>query len=170
MRDACSKRYPWSFYESKEIKRIEIKDTHEWTFYETKKSACFDLRSTKDSILQPQQLILVSTGVYIDLINSDFVGHIYSKSGMALKYGVDVLNSPGIIDADYKDETIVILMNHSKDDYIIKRGDAVAQMGFVKSFKALKNVVEIEACCCREVKITMIKDEERKGGLGSTGK
>ncbi|XP_065675556.1 deoxyuridine 5'-triphosphate nucleotidohydrolase-like [Hydra vulgaris] len=128
IRDARSKRYLWFFYESKEIKRIEIKDTHEWTFYETKKSACFDLRSTKNYILQPQQHILVSTEVYIDLIDSDLVGHIYSKSGMALKYRAVLLNSPGIIDADYKDEIKVILMTHSKEDYIIKREDAVAQM------------------------------------------
>ncbi|XP_065671713.1 deoxyuridine 5'-triphosphate nucleotidohydrolase-like [Hydra vulgaris] len=149
---------------------LKIRDTQEWSFYETKESACFDLRSTKDYILQPHQRILVSTGVYIDELDSDLAGHVYSKSGMAFKYGVAVLNSPGIIDTDYKDEIKVLLMNHSKEDYIINRGDAVAQMGFVKTFKAVKNVIEIEGCFCREVKMSMNKDVERKGGFGSTGK
>ncbi|XP_065650249.1 deoxyuridine 5'-triphosphate nucleotidohydrolase-like [Hydra vulgaris] len=138
-------------YDRKLIRKI--RDIQEWSFYETKESACFDLRSTKDYILQPHQ-----------------PGHVYSKSDMAFKYGVAVLNSPGIIDADYKDEIKVLLMNHSKEDYINKRGDAVAQMGFVKTFKAVKNVIEIEGCFCREVKMSMIKDVERKGGFGSTGK
>ncbi|XP_065672086.1 deoxyuridine 5'-triphosphate nucleotidohydrolase-like [Hydra vulgaris] len=164
------KQDQWSLYEVKEFKRLEIRDSQEWSFYETKDSACFDLRSTKDYILQPHQRILVSTGVYIDLIDSNLVEQIYSKSGMALKYGVLVLNSPGIIDADYKDEIKVMLITHSKEDYIIKRGDAVAQMGFVKMFKAIKNVIQIESCSCRQVKTSMIKDVERKGGFGSTGK
>ncbi|XP_065664760.1 deoxyuridine 5'-triphosphate nucleotidohydrolase-like [Hydra vulgaris] len=149
----------WSFYEAKEFKRLEIGDTQEWSFYETKESACFDLRSTKDYILQPQQRILVNTGVYMDLIKPDLEGHICSKSGMTFKYGVVVLNAPGIIDADYKDEIKVILINHSKEDYIIKRGDVVAQMGFVKIFIAIKNVIEIDGCFCREVKTSMIKVE-----------
>ncbi|XP_065653064.1 deoxyuridine 5'-triphosphate nucleotidohydrolase-like [Hydra vulgaris] len=145
-------------------------DIQEWSFYETKESACFDLRSTKDYILQPQQRVLVSTGVYIDKIDTNLAGHVYSKSGIAYKYGVVVLNSPGIIDADYKDEIKVLLMNLSKENYIIKHGDAVAQMGFVKMFKAIKNVIEINGCSCRQVKMSMIKDVERKGGFGSTGK
>ncbi|XP_065643069.1 deoxyuridine 5'-triphosphate nucleotidohydrolase-like [Hydra vulgaris] len=84
----------WSFYETKDDKKIEIRDNEEWSFYKTKES-------------------------------------------MTFKYGVVVLNASGVIDADYKDEIKVILMNLSKEDYIIKRGDAVAQMGFVKMFKGL---------------------------------
>ncbi|XP_065673900.1 deoxyuridine 5'-triphosphate nucleotidohydrolase-like [Hydra vulgaris] len=69
---------------------------------------------------------LLNTGVYMDLMEPDLVGHIYSKSGVAFNYGVVMLNSPGIIDADYKDEIKVLLMNHSKEEYIINPGDAVA--------------------------------------------
>ncbi|XP_065654911.1 deoxyuridine 5'-triphosphate nucleotidohydrolase-like [Hydra vulgaris] len=137
---------------------------------ETKESACFNLRSTKDYILQPQQRILVNAGVYIDLMEPDLVGHIYSKSGIAFKYDVAVLNSPGIIDADYKDEIKVLLIIHSKEEYIINPRDAVAQMGFVKIFKAVKKVIESDGCACREVTMTIIKDVERKSGFGSTGK
>ncbi|XP_065645831.1 deoxyuridine 5'-triphosphate nucleotidohydrolase-like [Hydra vulgaris] len=121
IRDGRCKRNQWSSYEAKGIKRIQIRDGQEWCFYETKNSACFDLRSTKDYILQPMQRILVSTGISIDFIDPDLVGHIYLKSGIALKYGVVAFNSPGIIDADYKDEIKIILMNYSKEDYIIKR-------------------------------------------------
>ncbi|XP_065671735.1 deoxyuridine 5'-triphosphate nucleotidohydrolase-like [Hydra vulgaris] len=156
--------------ENKEFKSLEITDIHEWSSYETKESACFNLRSSKDVILQPRQRVLVCTGVYINEMDSNLVGQIYSKSGIAYKYGVVVLNAPGIIDADYKEEIKVLLMNHSEENYVIKRGDAIAQMGFVKMFKADKNIIEFDGCCCRGVKMSMIKDVERKGGFGSTGK
>ncbi|XP_065656732.1 deoxyuridine 5'-triphosphate nucleotidohydrolase-like [Hydra vulgaris] len=156
--------------ENKEFKSLEITDIHEWSFYETNESACFDLRSSKDVILQPHQRVLVNTGVYIDKMDSNLVGQIYSKSGIAFKHGVVVFNAPGIIDADYKEEIKVLLMNHSEENVVFKRGDAIAQMGFVKMFKAVKNVIEFNGCCCGEVKMSMIKDVERKGGFGSTGK
>ncbi|XP_065674175.1 deoxyuridine 5'-triphosphate nucleotidohydrolase-like [Hydra vulgaris] len=155
--------------ENKVFKSLEITDIHEWSFYETKESACFDLRSSKDVILQPYQRVLISTGVYINEMDSNLAGQVYSKSGIAYKYGVVVLNASGIIDADYKEEIKVLLMNHSEENYVIKRGDAIGQMGFVKMFKADKNVIEFDGCCCRGVKISMIKDVERKGGFGSTG-
>ncbi|XP_065659024.1 deoxyuridine 5'-triphosphate nucleotidohydrolase-like [Hydra vulgaris] len=155
--------------ENKELKSLEITDIHEWSFYETKESACFDLRSLKDVILQPYQRVLISTGVYINEMDSNLAGQVYSKSGIAYKYGVVVFNFPGIIDADYKEEIKVLLMNHSEENYVIKRGDAIAQMGFVKMFKADKNVIEFNGCCYRGVKMSMIKDVERKGGFGSTG-
>ncbi|XP_065650318.1 deoxyuridine 5'-triphosphate nucleotidohydrolase-like [Hydra vulgaris] len=143
------------------VEDYERKDTQEWSHYEIKDSACFDLRSTKHYILQPDERILVSTGVYITEIDSDLVWCIYSKSGIALKYSVVVLNSPGIIEAEYRDEIKVILIIHSKEDNIIKRGDTVAQMGFVKTFKAIKKVKEIDGCSCRKVTMAMIKNVER---------
>ncbi|XP_065658650.1 deoxyuridine 5'-triphosphate nucleotidohydrolase-like [Hydra vulgaris] len=149
---------------------IRIRDNLEKSFYETKESACFDLRSIKDVILRAHQRILISTGVYIDQIDSNLAGHVYSKSGIAFKYGVVVFNAPGVIDADCKGEIKVLLMNHSEEDYVIKRGDAVAQMGFVKMYKAIKDVIEIDGCFARQVPIPMIKNVERKGGFGSTGK
>ncbi|XP_065652939.1 deoxyuridine 5'-triphosphate nucleotidohydrolase-like [Hydra vulgaris] len=142
---------------------IKIRDNLEKSFYETKESACFDLRSIKDVILQAHQRILISTGVYIEQIDSNLAGHVYSKSGIAFKHGVAVFNAPGIIDADYKGEIKVLLMNHSEEDYVIKRGDAVAQMGFVKMYKAIKDVIEIDGCFARQVAIPMNKNVERKG-------
>ncbi|XP_065642409.1 deoxyuridine 5'-triphosphate nucleotidohydrolase-like [Hydra vulgaris] len=155
---------------SDESKVIQINDTLEWSFYETKQSACFDLRSRIEYTLPPNESVLVGTGVYIVTMDSDLVGCIFSKSGMAYNNGVVVLNAPGIIDADYKGEIKVILMNFSKEEYIIKPGDAVAQMGFVKMFKAEKKVIEFDGCACRQVTMSMIKNVERKGGFGSTGK
>ncbi|XP_065656744.1 deoxyuridine 5'-triphosphate nucleotidohydrolase-like [Hydra vulgaris] len=160
----------WSLYEVKEFKSLEITDIHEWSFYETKESACFDLRSAKDVKLQPHQRVLVSTGGYINEMDSNLAGQAYSKSGIAYKNGVVLFNAPGIIEAEYKEEIKVLLMNHSEENYVIKRGDAIAQMGFVKMFKAVKNIIEFDGCCCRGVKMTMIKDVERKGAFGSTGK
>ncbi|XP_065658874.1 deoxyuridine 5'-triphosphate nucleotidohydrolase-like [Hydra vulgaris] len=107
---------------------------------------------------------------YIDKMDTDLHGQIYSESGIAYKYGVAVFNAPAIIDADYKDEIKVLLYSISEEDYIIKRGDAIAQMGFMKTLKSLKIVTEIDGCSSRDVTITMIKDVERKGGFGSTGK
>ncbi|XP_065664486.1 deoxyuridine 5'-triphosphate nucleotidohydrolase-like [Hydra vulgaris] len=94
----------------------------------------------------------------------------FDLRSIAYKYGVVVFNSLGIIDADYKDETKVLLYNYSKEDYIIKRRDAVARMGFLKIFKAIKRVVDIDGCFCRKQTIPMIKNVERNGGFGSTGK
>ncbi|XP_065658584.1 deoxyuridine 5'-triphosphate nucleotidohydrolase-like [Hydra vulgaris] len=162
--DKCDQ---WS---SDEVKKIEINDTIEWSFYETKNSACFDLRSKLEYTLQSNQRVLVRTGVYIDTIDSDLVGCIFSKSGIAFKYGVVVLNAPGIIDPDYRGEIKVILINHSNEEYIVKSGDAIAQMGFVKMYKAVKKVIEFDGCACRQVTMPMIKNVERKGGFGSTGK
>ncbi|XP_065662781.1 deoxyuridine 5'-triphosphate nucleotidohydrolase-like [Hydra vulgaris] len=94
----------------------------------------------------------------------------FDLRSIAYKYGVGVFNAPGIIDADYKDENKVLLYNTLEDDYIINRGDAVAQMGFIKTLKALKIVTEIDGCSCRDVTMTTNKDVERNGGFGSTGK
>ncbi|XP_065673856.1 deoxyuridine 5'-triphosphate nucleotidohydrolase-like [Hydra vulgaris] len=117
----------------KEFKKmIKIRDTLEWSFYETKESACFGLRSRKHYILQPKKRILVSTGVYIDKMDADLHGQMNSKSVIAYKYGVVVFNAPGIIDADYKDEIKVLPYNYSEEDYIIKRGNAVAHMQITK--------------------------------------
>ncbi|XP_065665651.1 deoxyuridine 5'-triphosphate nucleotidohydrolase-like [Hydra vulgaris] len=132
--------------------------------------ACFDLRSTKYYILQPNERILVSIDVYIDKMDADLQGQIYSKSGVAYKYGIVAFNAPGIIDADYKDEIKVFFYNYSKEEYIINRGDAVAKMRFLKTIKASKIVTEIGGCSCRELTMTMNKDVERNGGFGSTGK
>jgi deoxyuridine 5'-triphosphate nucleotidohydrolase len=105
-------------------------------------------------------------------------GLITSKSGVAFHNLVSVLNSPGIIDSDYKDEIKVILFNHSKEIYLITEGQAIAQISFVKVLKAQKiswkKIMVINegenSKAVSEMRIeSMIQDCKRTGGFGSTG-
>jgi len=100
---------------------------------------------------------LVKTGLSISLPEGYEV-QVRSRSGLALKYGVAVLNSPGTIDSDYRGEIGVILINHGKDDFVIKRGDRVAQMVIASVVQA--KLVEVE-----ELGVT----KRGGGGFGSTG-
>ena len=102
---------------------------YELPSYATSSSAGLDLRANikKPIFLNPFQRILIPTGLKISLPKK-FEGQIRPRSGLALKYGITVLNSPGTIDADYKGEVGVILINLSDKKYEIKPGDRIAQM------------------------------------------
>ena len=128
-------------------------------FYATEGSAGLDLRAdiVENIILQPNERIAVATGVSIEL-PTGYGAQIRSRSGLAIKNGVVVLNSPGTIDSDYRGEIKVILINHSKDSFEIKRGDKIAQM--VISKHEIANLIEVAE----------ISDTSRgAGGFGSTG-
>ena len=102
---------------------------YELPSYATSSSAGLDLRANvkKPIFLNPFQRVLIPTGLKISLPKK-FEGQIRPRSGLALKYGITVLNSPGTIDADYKGEVGVILINLSDKKYEIKPGDRIAQM------------------------------------------
>tara|TARA_Y100000768_G_scaffold375083_1_gene345519 strand:- start:988 stop:1425 length:438 start_codon:yes stop_codon:yes gene_type:complete len=102
---------------------------YELPSYSTSSSAGLDLRANikKPLFLNPFQRILIPTGLKISLPET-FEGQIRPRSGLALKYGITVLNSPGTIDADYKGEIGVILINLSDKKYEINPGDRIAQM------------------------------------------
>ena len=102
---------------------------YELPSYATSSSAGLDLRANikKPIFLNPFQRILIPTGLKISLPEK-FEGQIRPRSGLALKYGITVLNSPGTIDSDYKGEVGVILINLSDKKYEIKPGDRIAQM------------------------------------------
>ena len=127
--------------------------------YATSSSAGLDLRANikKPLYLKPFQRILIPTGLKISLPDK-FEGQIRPRSGLALKYGITVLNSPGTIDADYKGEVGVILINLSSERYEIKPGDRIAQM-IISSFTNVswKLVEDIG------------KSERGESGFGSTG-
>ncbi len=97
--------------------------------YETAFSAGMDLRAclTEDILLQPLERALVGTGLFIEL-PAGFEAQVRPRSGLAAKKGVTVLNTPGTIDADYRGEIKVILVNLSNDAYQISNGDRIAQM------------------------------------------
>ena len=97
--------------------------------YATPLSAGLDLRANLDAplVLQPMQRMLVPTGLFIAL-PSGFEAQVRPRSGLAIKHGITVLNSPGTIDADYRGEIGVILINLSDQPFIIQDGERVAQM------------------------------------------
>ena len=101
--------------------------------YETLLSAGMDLRASLEEaiIIQPFQRLVVKTGLFISL-QKGYEAQIRSRSGLALKKGITVLNSPGTIDADYRGEIGVILINLSDTDFEINSGDRIAQMIIAK--------------------------------------
>jgi dUTP pyrophosphatase len=127
--------------------------------YETSGSAGMDLLATIDEeiILKSGEIKLVKTGIAIAL-EKGFEAQVRPRSGLALKNGITVLNSPGTIDSDYRGEVCVILINHSKVDFTITRGMRIAQMVIAKHEQA-----EI-------VEVTDLDETTRgSGGFGSTG-
>jgi len=101
--------------------------------YATIKSSGLDLKAfiEKDIILKSLERVLVPTGIFIS-IPSGYEAQVRPRSGLAFKHGLTVLNSPGTIDADYRGEIKVILVNLSTDDFIIKSGERICQLVFSK--------------------------------------
>lgn len=129
--------------------------------YETKSSAGMDLRAYLPDgpiTLQPMQRSLVPTGLYME-IPEGYEGQVRPRSGLALKSGITVLNSPGTIDADYRGQICVILINLSDKTFIINSGDRIAQMIFAKCEQAETILVE-----------SLSETERGAGGFGHTGK
>ena len=131
--------------------------------YATNGSSGFDLRAnlTESITIQGHDTAIIPTGLYFEIPNN-FEIQIRPRSGLAAKNGITVLNSPGTIDADYRGEIKVILINHSHDRFIINNGDRIAQA--VIASVIAKNAVKL-------IKVSEISsDTERSsGGFGSTG-
>ncbi|MBS1650699.1 MAG: dUTP diphosphatase [Bacteroidetes bacterium] len=128
--------------------------------YATALSAGMDLRAniTEPVFLKPLERKLIETGLYIELPPS-YEAQIRPRSGLAFKHGITVLNSPGTIDADYRGEIKVLLVNLSNEVFEIKAGERIAQMLITKH--------EVVTW----VKVTELNNSERgSGGFGSTGK
>jgi len=109
--------------------KVINKSNNQLPAYETAFSAGMDIRAfiAEDLILKPFQRMLISSGLFIELPQG-FEAQIRPRSGLALKYGITVLNSPGTIDADYRGELKILLINLSDTDFPIKSGDRIAQM------------------------------------------
>ncbi|MBR6418395.1 MAG: dUTP diphosphatase [Bacteroidales bacterium] len=129
--------------------------------YETSQSAGMDLRAflPEGSItLHPLERTLVKTGLFMEL-PAGYEAQVRPRSGLALKKGITVLNSPGTIDADYRGEICVILINLSNEDFVISDGERIAQMVIARHEQA-----EI-------IEVTELSDTDRgTGGFGHTGK
>ena len=127
--------------------------------YATSQSAGMDLRANIDSpiTLHPMERRIVPTGLYIAL-PPGYEAQVRPRSGLALKHGITVLNSPGTIDADYRGEIGVLLINLSNEDFIITEGERIAQMVIARHEQGEFEVV------------TELDDTERgAGGYGHTG-
>ena len=127
--------------------------------YETPDSAGVDLRADLERpvVLGPGERRLIPTGLYLE-IPSGYEGQVRPRSGLALKRGLTLLNAPGTIDADYRGEVGVILINLSREDQRIEPGDRIAQLVFAPVTRA--ELVEVE----------LLADSDRgSGGFGSTG-
>ena len=125
--------------------------------YQTKGSAGFDLHSIEDVLLNPGERKLIKTGLAFE-IEDGYEVQIRPRSGLAYKYGITVLNSPGTIDSDYRGEIKVLLINHSNEAFNIKKGDRIAQ-------GVLAKVIEADIIEVRDLNTTLRGDK----GFGSTG-
>ena len=126
--------------------------------YQTPLSAGFDLHSIEDYIIKPMERKLIKTGLAFE-IEEGYEVQIRPRSGLAFKHGITVLNSPGTIDADYRGEIMVLLINLGSEDFEIKRGDRIAQA-------VISPVIQAEFIEVKELSQT----KRGKGGFGSTGK
>ncbi|MCD8210520.1 MAG: dUTP diphosphatase, partial [Prevotella sp.] len=127
--------------------------------YATLDSAGMDLRANIDEpiSLKPMERRLIPTGLYIALPKG-YEAQVRPRSGLALKHGITVLNTPGTIDADYRGEVMVLLVNFSQDEFIINDGERIAQMIVAKH-----ETVDF-------IKVEVLDETERgQGGYGHTG-
>lgn len=109
------------------IRRLANGDGLPLPAYETEGAAGMDLRAAEAAVLKPGMRCLMPTGIAIAL-PKDFEAQVRPRSGLAVKHGITVLNSPGTIDCDYRGEVKVPLINHGQADFVIARGDRIAQI------------------------------------------
>ena len=142
------------------IIKIINKSPHPLPEYQTESSAGMDLNANlAESItLKSLERKLISTGLFLEL-PSGFEAQIRPRSGLAIKNGITVLNAPGTIDADYRGEIGVILVNLSSEDFTINNGDRIAQMV----------IAQYETAEWQEVNV-LNETERGEGGFGSTSK
>ena len=140
--------------------RIINKSKHELPSYSTDHSAGMDIRANieEEVCLKPLGRALIKTGLFVE-IPVGYEAQIRPRSGLALKKGITVLNTPGTIDADYRGEIGVILVNLSNEDYIVTDGERICQMIIAKHESVKWEPVE-----------SLLETERGEGGFGHTGK
>lgn len=139
--------------------KIINKSSHDLPHYETIASAGMDLRAnlSESRTLKPLERSIVGTGLFIEL-PIGYEAQVRPRSGLAAKKGITVLNAPGTVDADYRGEIGVILVNLSNEDFIIQNGERIAQLVIAKHERAEWSEVN-------ELSVT----SRGEGGFGSTG-
>lgn len=139
--------------------KVINKSKYKLPAYSTPQSAGMDLRANIDEslTLHPMERKLITTGIYMAL-PIGYEAQIRPRSGLALKHGITVLNTPGTVDADYRGEVMVLLVNLSQEDFIVNDGERIAQMVIAKHEQA------------DFVEVTELDETDRgDGGYGHTG-
>lgn len=139
--------------------QIINKSKHATPSYETEGAAGMDLRANIEEAvtLKPLERAIIKTGLFIAL-PVGFEAQVRARSGLAAKKGITVLNSPGTVDADYRGEIGVILVNLSNEDFVVNDGERIAQLVIAKHERVSWQEVEI-----------LSETERGSGGFGSTG-
>lgn len=137
--------------------KVVNKSGNQLPSYETKNSAGMDLRSSADVVVPVGKVRLIPTGLFIQL-PAGYEAQVRSRSGLALKRSVIVFNEPGTVDADYRGEVGVILANFGDEDFIVKKGDRIAQMVIAKHEQCVFSLVD-----------ELDETERGDGGFGHTG-
>jgi dUTP pyrophosphatase len=140
--------------------KVINKSKHQLPAYSTEASAGMDLRANLENeiILKPMERIMVPTGLFLE-IPVGYEAQIRPRSGLAIKKGITILNSPGTIDADYRGEVCIILVNLSNESFVIEDGERICQMVIAKHEKAEWESVDI-----------LLDSARGSGGFGHTGK
>ena len=139
--------------------KIVNRSGHQLPAYSTRFSAGMDLRANLDApvILKPMERSLIPTGLFVEL-PENFEAQIRPRSGLALKKGISVVNTPGTIDADYRGEIGIILINLSDEDFVVNNGERICQMVINKVEKL------------SWIEVNSLEDSDRgSGGFGHTG-
>ena len=153
----------FALYNKQHFEMIQVKVVNkghqQLTAYATPQSAGMDLRANIEApiTLRPMERRLIPTGLHIALPEG-YEAQVRPRSGLALKHGLTVLNSPGTIDADYRGEVGVLLINLSQEDFVINDGERIAQMVIARHEQADFVVVE-----------ELDQTERGEGGYGHTG-
>ena len=139
--------------------RIINKSKNDLPTYGTSASAGVDLRAnlTQDVVMKPMERTIIPTGLFME-IPVGFEAQVRPRSGLAIKKGVTVLNTPGTIDADYRGEIMIILINLSNEDFVVQHGERIAQMVIASHEQAQWKLVD-----------DLTDTDRGAGGFGSTG-
>jgi dUTP pyrophosphatase len=139
--------------------KVVNKSKHPLPHYATSQAAGMDLRANLDQsiLLKPLERSVIKTGIFMALPKG-FEAQVRPRSGLAFKKGITVLNSPGTIDADYRGEVGVILVNLSNKDFLVEDGERIAQLVIAKHEQPAWDEVQ-----------QLIETERGAGGFGSTG-
>jgi dUTP pyrophosphatase len=140
--------------------KLQVEDPQLVPTYASPEAAGMDLRAACNVVLQPQERQLVPTGVRI-VLPIGYEAQVRPRSGLALKFGIGIVNSPGTVDSDYRGEIGVILINLSADIVQLEKGERIAQM----------IIAPVSRAVMREVPdVTAYVTERGEGGFGSTGR